>query len=140
MKQDSDKKVRSRAFVNCAGALVSVLAAVSFLFALGVALQRREAKIERLAELDRVTLRNLVTEVNAICDELGRAPQDEEELETLLGKPLPDTHWRTSPIKVCYHRRGDNAYELRILNTSGMRTYSSDKPENGWVDYGELEQ
>lgn len=131
--QDSDERDRTQTLVKYAVITLSVLYFVALFSVLGVAYQRRQAEIDRLAELDRVTLRNLVREVDTICDELGRVPQDQEELEALMGKPLPQTHHLTQPMEVYYHRRGVNAYELHMFNTSGMRSYTSDKPEEGWV-------
>lgn len=132
--QDSDKTVRSHNLLKYAVIAISVLYFVSLFTVIGIAYQRRQAEIDRLAELDRATLWNIVREVDTICDELGRTPANQEELEALMGKPMPHTHWGTSPKEVYYHRMGDNIYELMSFSTGGMRKYHSDNPEDGWVD------
>jgi hypothetical protein len=52
----------------------------------------RRSEPERLAKLDNATITEIVKEVEAIRLKLGRAPQDQEELETFLGKPMPVVH------------------------------------------------
>ena len=132
MMQDRDKTDRTQTLVKYAVITLSVLYFVAVFSVLGVAHHRRQVEIDRLAELDRVTLWNIVREVDTICDELGRVPQDQEELEALMGKPMPHTHRYTHPVKMLYYRTGDNSYFLTSFSTSGMRLYTSDRPEAGW--------
>lgn len=130
--QDSDKRVGSKTLLKYAVGTVIVVGFFTFLAVVGEVLQRRETEIKRLAELDRVTLWNIVREVDTLCDELGRVPANQEELETLMGKPLPHTHRYTQPMKMYYDRMGDNSYVLTSFSTSGKRHYTSDNPEAGW--------
>src|SRR4029079_8102749 len=70
----------------------------------------RDAERVYQAELDRVTLRELVMAVESIRARLGRAPRDQAELESLLGRALPNVHDEGRPTPVHYGRTGENGF------------------------------
>lgn len=91
------------------------------------------------AELDKVTLRELIKDVQNICGQLGRAPRDQAELESLLQRPMPTVHdndlsggRNTRPVY--YQRTADDSYQLtyELLATDDW-TYDSRHPHAGWV-------
>ena len=61
---------------------------------------RRQAELNQLKKQDASTLAALITELNSICSRIGRAPKDTEELESLMGKPLPKVHDHRHPIPI----------------------------------------
>ena len=92
---------------------------------------------EHHAELNHITLRELVWATDAIRTRLGRAPHDQEELERLLGRPLPfvyDDSWGGMKAPVHYRRTGDNSFQVHYeLMATDDWTYDSTKPAAGWV-------
>ena len=94
------------------------------------------------AELDRVVLRELVMEAETIRARLGRAPRDQVELESLLGRPMPQVHDESlyfggaSRPQVNYRRTGDNSFQLQYeLWATDDWIYDSTKPAAGWVQH-----
>ena len=94
------------------------------------------------AELDRVVLRELVTEAEAIRARIGRAPRDQAELELLLGRPMPQVHdaglyfGGVSRPQVNYRRTGENSFQLQYeLWATDDWIYDSTKPGAGWVQH-----
>jgi hypothetical protein len=134
MMRESDKVASSRRLFKYAIVSIAFTICIVVLFTISHLVQSRRTEIHRLAEVDQVTLRDLVREVNAICDHLGRIPKDQEELESLMGRLMPHTHRYTEPMEVRYHRRTDNIYVLSSFTTSGMKEYASSNPEDGWVE------
>lgn len=87
------------------------------------------------AELNRLQMRQVAHDVEGVRTRLGRAPHHETELESLLGRPLPqmyDEGGRRAPLS--YYRTGDDSFILKFeLWATDDWTYDSTKPEAGWV-------
>jgi hypothetical protein len=96
----------------------------------------KEAELARLAELDKATLIAIVRDAEAIRAKLGRAPMDQEELVSLLGRPMPVIHDGAYPTPISYHRSGENSFLLQysLLATDDW-IYDSNKPTAGWVQH-----
>ena len=93
----------------------------------------------RQIELDRVTLRQLVENTHKICARLGHVPRDQVELESRLGRPMPQIHddgivGGRVERAVHFSRTGDNSFQLHYeLWSTDDWTYDSTKQEVGWV-------
>lgn len=116
------------------------MAVLAVVFAVAAYIQRqasrREAELARLAELDRATTSAIVKDVETIREKLGRAPEDEEELEAHLGKPLPRVHDHGYPTPINYRRTGADSFQLQyeLFNTDDW-IYDSTIPQAGWVQH-----
>jgi hypothetical protein len=96
----------------------------------------RRAERARLAEQDRITLSQIVKETEAIRARLGRAPRDQQELESLLGRPMPHVHDEGRPTPIDYLRTGEDSFVLHYeLWATDDWIYDSTKPEAGWVQH-----
>ena len=88
-------------------------------------------------DLAKVVLRELIRDTEAACRHLGRAPVDQAELESLLGRPLPcvhDSDLSGLPTSVHYLRLDINRFQLKYeLIATDDWVYDSAKPEAGWV-------
>lgn len=99
----------------------------------------RTAERSARAELDKVTLRELIEDVDKICDRLGRAPLDQSEVESLLGRPIPRVHDEglmggRIERPVYYQKTAGDSYQLTYeLMATDDWTYESINPEAGWV-------
>ena len=99
----------------------------------------RTAERSAQAELDKVTLRELIKDVERVCERLGRAPLDQTELESRLGRPMPSVHddgimGGRVERPVYYQRTADDSYQLTYeLMATDDWTYDSINPEAGWV-------
>jgi hypothetical protein len=97
---------------------------------------REQARLVKLKESDKETVIAIVKEVQAIQTKLGRAPKDTEELEALLGKPMPFVHDNGHPTQINYHRADTNRFYLQYWLTVGDDwIYDSAKPKAGWVQH-----
>jgi hypothetical protein len=94
------------------------------------------AEVEQRAEQDPITVRQIVLDVDAVCERLGRAPKDQTELESLMGKPMPNVHDNGYPIPIHYVRTSESSYMLQYeLSATDDWIYDSTKPEAGWVQH-----
>lgn len=99
----------------------------------------RTAERSAQAELDKVTLRELIKDVEKVCERLGHTPLDQTELESLLRRPLPSVHDEglmggRIERPVYYQRTTDNSYQLTYeLMATDDWTYDSINPKAGWV-------
>lgn len=120
--------------------LLLAMAVLSIVFAVAAYFQReasrREAELVRLAELDRTTTSAIVKAVEAIREKLGRAPEDEDELEAHLGRPLPMVHDHGYPTPINYRRTGADSFYLQyeLFDTDDW-IYDSTIPKAGWVQH-----
>jgi hypothetical protein len=97
---------------------------------------RRKAELAKLAELDKTTVVVIVKDVEAVRAELGRAPKDEDELETLLGRKMPVVHDNGHPTPINYRRTGNNSFMLQYeLWATDDWIYDSTIPQAGWVQH-----
>src|SRR4051812_27903863 len=71
-----------------------------------------QAERERLAKLDKATTEQIVVDVEAIRARLGRAPNDERELEALLGHLMPAIHASGREYPISYRRVSENRFQL----------------------------
>lgn len=96
----------------------------------------KQAESKRLADLDRATLIAVVEEVKAVQARIGRAPKDEAELETLMGRAMPVVHDHGYATSISYQRTGNNSFILiyTLLATDDW-IYDSNKPDAGWVQH-----
>jgi hypothetical protein len=98
--------------------------------------ERREAALARFAELDKVTVVEIVKEVEEICVRLGRSPKDEAELEAILGRPMPVVHDGIHPTPIFYYRTGEKDFKLKYeLWATDDWVYDSTAPQAGWVQH-----
>ena len=97
---------------------------------------RWQAELDRLAKIDKVTMEEIVKDVEAIRTRLGRAPKDQSEVEALLGKRMPVVHDHGYPTPVYYFRKSDNRFYLHyeLLDTDDW-IYDSDIPKAGCVQH-----
>jgi hypothetical protein len=96
----------------------------------------RQAERARLEKLDRATVVTIVTTVESIRAQLGRAPADTKELEKLMGQPMPFVHDNGYPRPISYHRTGDDSFILQNeLWATDDWIYDSKLPSAGWVQH-----
>jgi hypothetical protein len=97
----------------------------------------RDGRCAVHSDLDRAVLRELIRDTEGARTHLGRAPADQAELETLLGRHLPfvhDTDMVGSPTSVHYLRLDSNRFQLKYeLMATDDWVYDSANPEAGWV-------
>lgn len=94
------------------------------------------AEVERREKQDVLTVKQVVIDVETLCRKLGRAPKDQEELEFLLGTPLPNVHDNGYPSPIHYMRTGETSFMLQYeLWATDDWIYDSTKPEAGWVQH-----
>jgi len=91
----------------------------------------------RREKFDRTIRAAIANETEAIRTTLGRAPRDQQELEALLGRPMPSAHDILGMAPIRYHRTGENSFILRydVYGTDNW-TYDSSYPEAGWIWVG----
>ena len=93
-------------------------------------------KLARLAKQDVETLKQLVIDVEEVRVKLGRAPESQAELETLLGRKLPQVHDNGYPTPINYRRTGDDSYKLQYeLWATDDWIFDSTIPDAGWVQH-----
>jgi hypothetical protein len=96
----------------------------------------RQAEAKRLLELDNKTRATIIDDVESVQSKLGRAPKDQAELVSLLGKPMPVVHDNGHPAPIIYLRTGVNSFILKYeLWATDDWIYNSDKPKAGWVQH-----
>ena len=101
---------------------------------------RRQRELESLAKLDAETRQQIVKDVEAIRLKLGRAPKDEAELVSLMGKPMPMVHEESKDkiFRINYYQTGEHDYRLSHLcwSTPGdYLIYESKTPKAGWLPF-----
>ena len=74
----------------------------------------------------------LVRDAEAIRAKLGRAPEDQTELEGLLGKPLPAFLHEYGASEIRYRKTGVNSFHLWYSYWDPWY-YDSNTPNAGWV-------
>lgn len=93
-------------------------------------------EIERRQKQDVHTVKKVVIDVETLCKQLGRAPKDQGELESLMGTPLPNVHDNGYPTPIHYQRTGETSFMLQYeLWATDDWIYDSTKPEAGWVQH-----
>jgi hypothetical protein len=96
----------------------------------------RNAEAERRAVEDPQTLQRLVDDANQIVQKLGRAPQDQQEFEALLGRPMPTVYDGGDEWPVSYHRIGENTFQLHHeMWATDDHIYQSTNPAAGFVQH-----
>jgi hypothetical protein len=96
----------------------------------------RQDETKRLLNLDNKTRAAIISDVNSVRSNLGRAPVDQAELESLLGKSMPVVHDRLHPVPIIYERTGRNSFILHYeLGATDDWVYDSEKPNAGWVQH-----
>src|SRR5262245_12443876 len=86
--------------------------------------ERHRAERERLAKFDLAVEQQIVKDLEAICLKLGRSPNDENELESLLGSPMPVIHAYGKEYPIRYYRLPAGSYRLEYINESfNIRSY-----------------
>lgn len=94
------------------------------------------AEVERRKTQDVHTVKQVVIDVETLCKSLGRAPKDQEELESLMGTPLPNVHDNGYPTPIHYWQTGETSFMLQYeLWATDDWIYDSTKPEAGWVQH-----
>jgi len=77
-----------------------------------------------------------VQDVEAIRERLGRAPQDTQEVESLLGRSMPRIQDGNFESPIHYQRTGEDSFMLQYeLWSTDDWIYDSTKPEAGWVQH-----
>lgn len=90
--------------------------------------------IEQQKQQDLITAKQVIKDVDRICQMLDRAPQDQAELELHLGRKLPNMHDDGVPRPIHYLRTGERTYLLQYeLFATDDWIYNSSKPSAGWV-------
>ena len=101
--------------------------------------QRRsawQAEVKRRADQDVFTVKQIVIEVDAAYQTLGRAPKDQAELESVIGKSMPNVHDNGYPTPIHYMRTSETSYLLQYeLWATDDWIYDSTKPQAGWVQH-----
>jgi hypothetical protein len=96
----------------------------------------RRTEAIRLLDLDNKTRATIINDVESLRSKLGRAPKDQAELESLLGKPMPVVHDNGYPVPILYLRIRPNSFILKYeLGATDDWIYNSDKPMAGWVQH-----
>jgi hypothetical protein len=94
--------------------------------------QRRRAESDRRDEVNAQVKASIVREAEAIRAKLGRAPEDQAELEDLLGKPLPAFLHEYGESEIGYRKTGVNSFHLWYSYWDPWY-YDSNTPQAGWV-------
>ena len=97
---------------------------------------RRRADEKRFAEEDAKTRTRLVDDINAICATLGRVPEDQNELERLLGGHMPEVHLGPKTmISIFYFSPAKDRFKLNhlIIGNGDLLVYDSATPKAGWT-------
>ena len=93
-------------------------------------------EVERRTTQALHTVQQIAIDVEKLCKKLGRAPKDQEELESLIGKSLPNVHDNGYPTPIHYWQTGDTSFMLQYeLWATDDWIYDSAKPEAGWVQH-----
>ena len=88
---------------------------------------------ERGREIARSGLPEFLADLQAVTERLGRAPKDEDEAVTLVGRHLPSLpSW--GPIG--YESLGGKHFALGFGYDMGCYEFDSERPERGWYVYG----
>lgn len=121
--------------------LLIVLLATSIVLAIFAGLRDRHFKhMVKVAQQKKAildTLDQCAKDAEFVRAKLGRAPEHVDELERLMGHPMPETQGR----RVHYRRIDANSYELAYLvewveGFSGdWLVFDSNKPAAGWVPF-----
>lgn len=97
--------------------------------------QKHEREVEERKKVIAVLLQSAVQEVELLQRKIGYAPKDVEEVETLLGHPLPQM-----PVsRLYYEQHGTNGFYLIfpiewVEGFSGdFLLYDSSRPNAGWT-------
>jgi hypothetical protein len=94
------------------------------------------ADVERRQRQDLHTLKQVVIDVESVCRKLGRSPKNQSELESLMGKPLPNVHDNGHPTPIHYQSTGQTSYMLQYeLWATDDWIYDSTTPTAGWVQH-----
>lgn len=97
-----------------------------------IGMMHRTEEARRAVEDARV-LQQLVDDTQRITRDLGRIPEDEQELVTLLGRPMPTVYDDGGETPVSYQRRGADAYYFMYTTWSYDYVYESSRPDVGWA-------
>lgn len=85
---------------------------------------------------DDVVKAELVDRVDLIISRLGRLPDNENELEILMGYRLPSIHDGQRKVGIRYKKMDEDRYLLHYeLWATDDWVYDSSKPESGWVQH-----
>ena len=119
------------------GILLCVMCPLSWMFLAGPYLSNlRRAERARQAAEDKATAMRIVQEVETTRAKLGRAPADQEELEELLGHPMPHVHDLGIEVQINYRRMGEDSFYLQYeLWATDDWIYDSTIPNKGWVQH-----
>jgi hypothetical protein len=104
----------------------------------GVAVHRNAwfDNLARLAKKDSETIKQVVIDVEEVRAKLGRVPESQAELETHLGRKLPNVHDGVHPTPINYWRTSDDSYQLQYeLWATDDWVFDSRNPEAGWVQH-----
>jgi hypothetical protein len=96
--------------------------------------ERQVAKYAAEAERNQLILLHAAKDVEAICANLQRAPNDEKELEMLLGNPLPTLNDRGAELRMFYYRTGETCFQLVVARWYTDLVYDSKTPTAGWTE------
>jgi hypothetical protein len=115
-----------------------VLAAIPLSGVTCIAKQRRDRQnmLETLKKQDAETVKQIVIDVEEVRAKLGRSPESQAELESLLGRKLPKVHDDGYPTPINYWRTDENSYRLQYeLWATDDWIFDSKNPDAGWVQH-----
>lgn len=100
----------------------------------------RRLKVAQLEKQDAETLKQIVIDVEEVRAKIGRVPESQAELETLLGRKLPYIHDRlypsVRPMPINYWRTDDDSYKLQYeLQVTAYWIFDSRDPGAGWLQH-----
>lgn len=114
--------------------ILATLAAIAFVAVAYVRIKatRERAALERLQQEDEVARDNIAKDVIDLQSRLGRLPESESELVTLLGRPMPKVHVQNTTVPIHYERRGQSFRLVHQSDDHDYRVFDGSNPTEGW--------
>lgn len=94
---------------------------------------RDRAELHQNAVQTESTLENLINDIDRVSGELKYVPANQAELESAMGKTLPEVFVLRTLVPVEYRRKDKNSYYLVYLSDRGYQRFDSDLRESGWT-------
>lgn len=129
VKQEHARRVRGNVLAFAATVVAWFTWLIVGLGSIGAMHRAEEAR--RSVE-DAQVLRQLVDDTQRITRELGRAPENEQELATLLGRSLPTVYDDGGESPIYYQRTRTDEYSFIYTTWSYNYVYESSRPDAGW--------
>lgn len=115
--------------------VLATLAAIVFVAVAYFRIQsaHERAALERLQHEDEATREDIVNVVMELQTRLGRPPESESELVTLMGRPMPKVHLESITVPIHYEQH-DRSFHLKHQSLDhDFNVFDGNNPTAGWV-------